>query len=56
MTKIDDKIVITIPGLWQGTETRVQDVDTDHILVMIKSTIDLCTHWFWLETGEYEKI
>ena len=56
MIKIDDNIRITIKGFWLGIETTVQDVDDNHILVCIKSTIDLCAHWFWLETGEYEKV
>lgn len=56
MIKIDDKIRITIPGFWQGVEIAVQDVDDNHILVCYKSTIDFCENWFWLETGEYEKV
>lgn len=56
MIKIGDIVTIVDSGFWHGERVEVQDIDINHILVHYKSTIDYCDHWFWLETGEYEKV
>lgn len=56
MFKIDQKVIITTKGYWQGEVCQIIDIDLDRLLVAYKSTIDNMEVTFWISNEECEAL